>query len=279
MTPGPRPAAWTCPSCGLRSDATPTAFCAACGEQRLGVQAPVFLSAWQRWKHSLWALARHPGRLTADWSGGRRRSQVAPLSLFLAINVVFFITQSLSGLSVVSIPLQAHLHDQPHAAVARDLLDRRLAKLGQDRERFGERFDLQQQTLAKASIITMVLPMALMCGLLFRSRPERFATHWAFALHFHACAMMFLIVFFIALGLVLHFYTAMHWTIEADHFDALVSSIQFLTFGGYLYGSARCVYGVGKATGAIASLVLLATLVAALYAHRFGVFAVTLHTA
>jgi hypothetical protein len=57
---------------------------------------------------------------------------------------------------------------------------------------------------------------------------------------------------------------------------ARVGSIQFLIFGGFLYRSARCVYGVGKAIGASASLVLIATLVAALQAHRFGVIALTL---
>ena len=279
MTPGPPASAWTCPSCGCIPATTGAGFCPGCGEQRLDAPPPRFLSTWQRWKHSLWELIRHPGQLTADWRDGRRRRQMAPLSLFLAINVVFFVTQSLSGLSVVSIPLQAHLHDQPHTAVAQEWLDRRLAKLHLDRERFAERFDLQQQTLAKASVIAMALPMALMCALLFRRRKERFQTHWAFALHFHAYAMAFLIAFFVVLGLVLRFYTAMHWTIRADNFDALVSSIQFLILGSYLYGSARRVHGVGKFIGAVIALLLFATLVAALYAHRFGVFAVTLHTA
>lgn len=265
---------WACPSCGQR-DVDDAAFCRRCGEERLGPERPSPFTAWRRWRHSLLTLVRRPGELTVDWREGRRRGQVAPLSLFLAINVVFFLAQSVSGLVLMAIPLEAHLHDQPHAEWARALLERRLAGGHVDRDRLTERFDLQQPALAKASVIAMVPAMAAMCALLFRRR--RWDTHWVFSLHFHAFALVFVSVFFALLGLVLRGYMAMHWTITARAFDDVVSAIQTLFLGGYLLRAVRRVYG---ATGAVAvgsAALLFGTLVGALYAHRFAVFAATLY--
>ena len=99
-------AGWACPTCAARCDAA-ARHCSACGEQRLPL--PGWRFSLARWRLTLRCLVLQPGRLTADHALGRRQPYVPPLSLFLAINVVFFVAQSLSGLSVLSIGLLAPL--------------------------------------------------------------------------------------------------------------------------------------------------------------------------
>jgi len=55
-----------------------------------------------RIRASLRALASPPGQLTADWIRGRRVGYLAPLSLFLWVNVAFFLVQSASGLGILA---------------------------------------------------------------------------------------------------------------------------------------------------------------------------------
>src|SRR5437773_1412215 len=100
--PRPRMTSWICPSCGLTATAR---YCGNCGEHRLDDDKPPaavgkhaaqpaqsFLS---RARASLYALLSPPGRLTTHWIRGRRVRYLTPLSLFLWINVVFFLIQSI----------------------------------------------------------------------------------------------------------------------------------------------------------------------------------------
>ena len=100
------PSRWTCPSCG---STVTTRYCGNCGERRLAGAAPVAAEETAnglkrtfvaRMAASLRALVSPPGRLAADWIRGRRVGYLAPLSLFLWINVAFFLIQSASGLGI-----------------------------------------------------------------------------------------------------------------------------------------------------------------------------------
>lgn len=110
--------AWICPTCQSAHDSG--AYCAACGERRLtehdqtlgGVLHPWFESLVHidgRIFRSCRELLVSPGTMTAAHLAGRRQPYIGPFQLFLAINVVFFITQSVTGLSILSIPLACAL--------------------------------------------------------------------------------------------------------------------------------------------------------------------------
>ena len=86
---------WICPSCG--STAT-TRYCANCGEGRIFGSAQIVghdtateprRSFLGRLRATLRTLASPPGQLTVDWIRGKRVRYLAPLSLFLWINVAF----------------------------------------------------------------------------------------------------------------------------------------------------------------------------------------------
>jgi hypothetical protein len=265
---------WACPSCG-HSGAAAARFCAICGEERLPAQPQPLRRLLQRWWASLVSLLRRPGELTRAHAEGQRRRWVPPLPLFLGINVVFFVVQSLSGLSVLANPLNSHLRDQVYSTQARLWFEDRLAASGLPRERFEDRFNLKQQTLAKASVIVMAGPFALLTALLFWRRRRPLAQHGVQALHFYAFVLLFIVLLYPALALALRGLALLgfqpHWTAVDD----VVSSLQGLVLWVWLALSVRRAFGVPRWWAWLSGPLLVMGVLMLLYLHRFLVFAIT----
>ncbi len=162
------------------------------------------------------------------------------LSLFLAVNVVFFLAQSLSGLNVLSIPLKAHINNQGYSSIAKPFAERRVAQRLLPTERFEDRFNLQQETLAKATVLGMVPLFAAVSALLFRRQQQGFATHWVFSLHFYAFLLLLLAVTFSLLGPCLRLLKQAGWDVDNAAADNWISSFEGLAIAAYLtLASAR----------------------------------------
>jgi hypothetical protein len=266
---------WACPSCRFIESADGH-YCRRCGEERLGATVPGALG--RRWWRTLRLLVLQPGQLTRDHNRGRRKFLVPPLALFLALNLVFFIAQSLSGFSVLSVPLQAHLEGQPYSESARETLVQRLLVTGLGRERFEDRFDHQQQTLAKASVITMVPLWALVCAAVAYGRRERYGTHLAFGLHLYAFLLLFSSAFYAAMSAVM-------WSLSiagiagidvaAPVIDTAAGTVVLVVTAGYLWLACGKVFGESTLPRAAAVLALSTAVVVLLFVHRFAVFVLT----
>lgn len=140
---GPRSPEWRCPTCGMP---IATRFCPRCGESRISPREQTlrglaerlfqaFTSIDTRTARSVWALMRRPGELTASWMKGVRKTYVAPITLFLLVNVLFFAVQSWTGQTVFSSSLDSHLHHQNWSAVADSIVQRKLAATVHDPRR------------------------------------------------------------------------------------------------------------------------------------------------
>ena len=142
-------APWRCPSCD-RAVSTP--FCPACGERSLhpreltlrGLIDQVFEAFTNidgRLLRSFRYLIGRPGALTVAFLQGRRKPFVGPVALFLVANVLFFATESLTGGTIFTTPLERHLHRQPWSELAQGLVAGRLASLHTPVDLFAPRFD------------------------------------------------------------------------------------------------------------------------------------------
>jgi len=262
---------WRCPSCGFES-APAFGWCAQCGEQRLPPEQPVWRSAVSRWVQTLKRLVMSPGELTALWRDGRRRGFVPPLTLFLAINVVFFIAQGVSGLAVLSIPLKAHLSGPAYGQAALPRLQAQVAASGLSRERWDERFDQRQQVLAKASVLAMVPVLALVVAVLYSRRGACWTTHWTFALHFYGFALLFMAALFPLLGAAIAALAAQGQRLSGNTIDLIATGLQATVLGWYLSRSSGRVYGVPLALRIGLSVLAVGAVFLALYLHRIGVF-------
>ena len=277
------PADWVCPSCG-QQEGDAALYCSACGEARIGpgAQGPGRLPDWQqslrRWGRTLKLLVTLPGALTVHYRDGARQRLVRPVALFLGINVVFFIAQSLSGFSVFAIPLQAHVQSQPYSDIAADLVNQRVEAKAIERHRYFDRFNAQQQTLAKASVIVLVPPLAAVLALVFRRWRAGWSVHGAHALQVMAFLLLFLCAFFPLLAALMRVGEAVAGRIGPGPLADLATLAEAAVVLGYAYASCRRVYAAGAGRCALAALLILVALALSLYGHRYAVFWLTAWT-
>ena len=204
MTPlSPSHAAATCHNCDLSLQPGGN-FCPHCGQEAhlhpasmrefihefIGHYVALEGPLWR----TLWAMLFLPGRLTREYFIGRRRRYVQPLRLYLSLSFVFFIA--------------VHLLPGDHLTVQRD--DRAIAQARQGScsspgstctgwqrrlDAVGERLASGsaaqvQKRMDKLAPYAMLLMQPVFAGLLaliFLRRRMKYAEHFVFSLHLHAC--------------------------------------------------------------------------------------------
>jgi hypothetical protein len=270
---------WTCPSCG--STAT-TRYCGNCGERRLADDAAADVP--KRWfvgrlLANLRALASPPGRLTADWIGGRRVGYLAPLSLFLWVNVAFFLIQSVSRLGILAWPLRAHLSDDSIAWLTTRLFAQHRPGLAASNAAYMDVFNVLESVHAKSLVIVMVPAFAAVLAMLLLDRHQPFKHSLTFALHFFAFALLWLCALFpmVAIALRLIFASRVSQPL-ANSIDLGVSGLEAAVLAWYLYVALDTVFGLSRLRRLFSVLALVAALVVILKAYHVVVFAATLYS-
>jgi len=263
--------AWTCPSCqGL----VVTPYCPACGERPLlareltlrGLADQLFQALTSidgRLLRSFRSLVSRPGLLTVAFLQGRRKPYIGPVPLFLAANVLFFATESLTGGTVFSTPLDSHLHTQPWSPVAQVLVTDRLDALQMTVAQFTPRFDAAVALHARSLILLMALSFALLPSLVFRRGRHPFAAHAVFSLHLYAFMLLLFCV----------------GTIVPTTLDPALSIGLVLACGVYLYFAIGAVYGGSRLARVLRAAALTTGVAAIVLGYRFVLLLITLYSA
>ncbi len=235
---------------------------------------PIATSWPGRFHASLRALASPPGRLTSDWLRGRRVPYVSPLTLFLWVNVAFFIVQSASGLGVLSWPLRVHLEQGDVGPLAAKLLAMHFPGNSLPAS-YAAIFDPLEAVHAKSLVILMTPAFAGVLRLLLADRKIGFAACNVFALHLYAFTLIWLCALFptAAVGLRLFAWAGGHATLDAV--DGVISALEAIGIGWYLAAALSKVWGLPRlrCIGSAALLVIAMGLL--LRPYHFAVFAAT----
>lgn len=276
---------WTCPSCGSTAI---TRYCGNCGEQGIAGAAVVASnhvatdarhSFFRRLRASLRSLASPPGQLTADWIRGRRVEFLAPLSLFLWINVVFFLIQSVSGLGILTWPLRIHLSDDSIAWLTTRLLAQHRPDIAARIGAYEDVFNALESVHAKSLVLVMVPAFAAALAALLLDRRTRFADSLTFATHFFAFALIWLCALFPTLAIVLRLIAVSGTLVPLPHsVDLGASGLEGIVLGWYLYVALDTVFGLSRARRLVTVVVLVAALYVILKAYHVVVFATTLYS-
>jgi hypothetical protein len=276
---------WICPSCG--STAT-TRYCGSCGEERILTIFPLAggktstvrrRSFVGRMLASLRTLVSPPGQLTADWIRGRRVGYLSPLSLFLWVNVAFFLVQSASGLGILTWPLRIHLSDDSIGWLTTRLLAQHRPDVTASNDSYAEVFNSLEAVHAKSLVIVMVPAFALILGALLIDRREPFKNSLTFATHFFAFALIWLCALFPALAIVFRFVMTGGMPAPLYHsVDLVVSGVEAAVLGWYIYVALDTVFGLSRPRRLLMVIALIAALYVILLAYHVVVFATTLYS-
>jgi hypothetical protein len=274
---------WLCPSCGT---AVTTPFCPGCGERPIspvdlslrGIAAQLMRTVGgldSRVMRSLRELLLRPGALTLAYVAGRRKPYIGPFQLFLLANIVFFIVQSLTHTRVFSSPLDSHLHQQDWSALAGQLVAERLHAAHTTLSEFAPLFDRAVVLNAKALIVLMVVPLALLLPLVFPRRGRPWSLHVVFALHFYAFALL---LFSVGLGVALVDQLLGGGGLASARVDNVVTGALLLASAVYVYLGAGRVYPGRAGVRVVQAIVVAAIVGAVILGYRFAIFLITLYT-
>jgi hypothetical protein len=273
-----------CPSCG---SAITEAFCGTCGERRPSArqyslahfarEALETVTDFDRsFLHTVRALVRRPGELTAAYMRGERVSYLRPLQLFLLVNVVYFLWAGWSGMHVFNTRLRDHLNSSPYQRQARDLVRRRLPASGMTEAQYQSAFDAKSLVLARTLVIAMVPMFAVALTVLSIRRRRPVVQHLVFSLHFFSILLLLTIATIPVIVLEMVLWRAVAgppsgWHVEDRAAGATIAVAVMV----YLVFAFRRAYGDGRIAALLKAFASLVAIVAILTAYRFLLFYVT----
>ena len=275
---------WVCPNCDTASELA--AYCARCGERRLtdhdnslhGLATHWFESVLHvdgRFLRSASDLLLKPGELTDAFRAGRRKRFINPIPLFLAVSIIFFVTQSLTGLNILSVPLETHLHNDLYGEQANAIIKQHLARTRESPETYAADFNKHEQSIAKSAVVIMLPPIALLLALLFMRRERRAPVHVVFGLHFLSFMLLFLALLFPIVAIVLRLGAIVGLHVDWGVADIIISILEVAAVAMYFWCAVRRVYGANRIHQLLATMVLTGFVPLILYGYRMATFWLT----
>jgi len=284
-------------------------YCAVCGQKRFEPADRRFGHLFGEFVHgltdldgrvwrSLLALPFRPGLLSLDYNEGRRARWLSPVTLFFAINVIYFISP-LHG----DYAMQFSRHVPPRIAVAaadpgadtRDYarnepfygpateawVDREATRLDPDSHGDGYRtlrgrYDARADDVSKALVILHLPFVALALALLFVDRRQYYAEHFVVTLHYFTFALI-MVTTLVHVDTVLRQHSA--WFAATVPISTLDWAARFL-YALYAVLMLRRAYHTGWPRAIVSGAALIAAMIAVnIYIYRPVQFVVTLWVA
>jgi hypothetical protein len=144
---------------------------------------------------TLRALLFAPGRLTVEWSAGRRAPYVTPIRLFLATGVVLLAVVGFSGRAAIQLEsgqVTTEVSDEAAASSLWRDFGRRMELGVQRAEREPQWITSRFLTNYVWSVLIATPAVAGVVVWLERRRPRRFVHHLVFTLHLHSASLVLL---------------------------------------------------------------------------------------
>ncbi|MEP6621302.1 MAG: DUF3667 domain-containing protein [bacterium] len=295
-----------CPNCG---EGPIDKYCAKCGQRVLSEHdltiagfahdtVHEFTSLDGRLWPTMVALLTRPGLLAREYFDGRGTRYMKPLSLFVLLNLVFFLIQPHTGL--LRYDLEEYIGDS--GGVASKLQDAANAKridgamrveaqrraTGQppraftpeSMELFRARFDSTLQDLKKSMLIVSIPILAFGMFVLYIGTGRRYAEHLVFSVHVYAYFLFIsgvvLTPLFIGVFMALRaFGQAGRVTVFLLSEPALIGFL-FAVMASYIYLGLRRMYGGSRLAAGVRAVFLFGLMQLLIVAYHDVLFYATL---
>jgi Protein of unknown function (DUF3667) len=186
-------------TCGNCSAPLHGAFCAQCGEKKL---APTDYSVKHlaeevlgefthfdtKFLRTLKVLLAKPGELSRAYFHGGRSRYTKPLTLFVIINVVFFLAQPHMRL------LRFGYENYVKNLAYQSAVNRRLVATKESPQSYSVRFNANLQNQKKSLLIISVPVLALVMGIPFAGTHRRYAEHLVFSVQVYTFLLILLLL-------------------------------------------------------------------------------------
>jgi hypothetical protein len=279
---------FSCPSCGTES-AGP--FCTHCGERRLGSDdrslrhyLDIIIDHLTHFDskgyRSLRYLLTKPGFLSAEQLRGRRVRYAKPLSLFISINVVYYLSIGFFGVNTFSTPLAIQLNQNDYyAGIAQQQVARHLARTPTDFPTFETRYNERTGVLSKTLIFLFIPIYAAIFYALFFNRLPYIAAHAVVATHLWSFILVVLaaVVPAVALGFVAFSGSPTVAAALASHDNPVSIFIQCVV-AVYLFVMLRRVYATSVWYAGGVAVAIAWSFFHLVWLYRFMLFIITLHS-
>jgi hypothetical protein len=251
-----------CGNCGARLIGP---FCAQCGERKLSPDdysvkhlaeevLGEFMHFDTKFLRTLKVLLTKPGELSRAYFHGGRSRYTKPLTLFVIINVIFFLVQPHTGL------LRYKYRDYIENTHYRSAIRARLLATREPEQLYSARFNANLQNQKKSLLIVSVPILALVMLVLFMDARRTYAEHLVFSIQVYAFLLTYLPAVVVLLIPVL-------WAAQSAGpagepvLRALEAElgITIITITGltvYMYKGLRRAYGVSQVRAAVAAFAL-----------------------
>lgn len=263
-------------------------YCPACGERRLrredlsarhfvaeSVQALTDVDSTLL--RTFGALARRPGKLTAEYLAGRRTRYLRPVQVFVLCNILYFFLQPLAGFNPLTLRLEGHLHHLPYSGAVRPMVVAEVARRGIDPREYALLFDATIASQAKVLVFLFIPLFALLLHAAHLRSRRYFAEHLVFATHFVAVFLLLILLLSALLHLGTRAAGVLRGAVAASLDDDLAVALLLAMLVAYLYPALRRVYGSGRLAAALRAGLLAFALLYAVQLYRFILFFTTFH--
>lgn len=264
-------------------------FCRDCGERRLTrrdyslrhylADALKAVSDFDsKLLRSCWLLVCRPGFLSGEYLQGRRIRYVAPVKLFIFVNVLYYISITLFYANTFTTPLRTQLHENNYyPGFAAHYVERKLQREGIDYPTLERRFDDRTAVLSKTLVFTLIPVIALLFyAVLYRKR-RYLVEHLVVATHFWSFVLVLLGIVLpvsvsVAVGIV-HLAGASAASLSTDM--ALSVFIQ-VCVTIYLYVTLRVAYATSRGYSALVAFAVGWSFFHVVWLYRLILFVVTM---
>lgn len=211
-------------------------------------------------------LLLRPGYLAKDYVIGRRKQHMVPFSLFLLINLLYFIFNPFSDLSL-SLDEQ---RIQVYWPLVEELIDNKLEANKQGFDAYATLYNNQSLSLSKSLVILNVPILAFFMYWFYSRKKYYYADHFVFSLYYMGFVMLLAIVLY---GLLLLFNFLFAWNL-GEVFPLFFFGIIAI----YTFVALRKFYEQNKFWSLIKTLVVIFGFLLTQFVYRIVMFFIVFWT-
>lgn len=214
-----------------------------------------------------------PGELSRTYISGNRKKYIAPLQLFLFVNLIYFL---LPSVSIFNTSLSAQIKSQPYSSIVKEAVRNEIQRTGGSYEDYRARYESKSTENGKLLLVIIVILQAAALQLLFMKNKKFYFTDFiAVSAYFNSIYILVLLI--LLPSLVLFIDTLV--PINTKYINETVLSVALLLIlATYLFAFLKNAFQITTLSSIVRSFAIALFLIPSFMIYRFALFWTTYWT-